>query len=142
MLNSSRLLKSRSALPVSLGPIPLSRKAHQKADFVGLEVCVRDDGILTAHIAVAIEGARWLSLDYYPMLVMQSIFGNWDRALGSASLLSSHLSDMIAKHNLANSYMSFSTPYSDTGLWGIYLVTENLANLDDLLHFSFTSGPA
>jgi mitochondrial-processing peptidase subunit beta len=25
--------------------------------------------------------------------------------------------------------------YSDTGLWGIYLVLENLANLDNLLHF-------
>ena len=70
------------------------------------------------------------------MLVMQSIFGNWDRALGSASLLSSRLSDVIAKHNLANSYMSFSTSYSDTGLWGIYLVSENLANLDDLMHFT------
>jgi mitochondrial-processing peptidase subunit beta len=39
------------------------------------------------------------------MLVMQSIFGNWDCALGSASLLSSPLSDIIARHNLANSYM-------------------------------------
>ena len=70
------------------------------------------------------------------MLVMQSIFGNWDRALGSASLLSSRLSDIIAKHNLANSYMPFSTSYSNTGLWGIYLVLENLTNLDDLMHFT------
>jgi processing peptidase subunit beta len=69
------------------------------------------------------------------MLVMQSVFGNWDRPLGSASLFSSRLSDIIAKHNLANSYMSFSTSYSDTGLWGIYLVLENLANLNNLLHF-------
>jgi mitochondrial-processing peptidase subunit beta len=69
------------------------------------------------------------------MLVMQSIFGNWDHALGSASLLSSYLSDIIMKHNLVNSYMSFSTSYSDTGLWGIYLILENLANLDNLLHF-------
>jgi len=128
--------KSFSTLPVSPNPIPLGRKAHRKPDFVGSEVRVRDDGIQTAHIAVAVEGVSWSSPDYYPMLVMQSIFGNWDRALGSASLLSSRLSDTIAKHNLANSYMSFSTSYSDTGLWGIYLVTENLTNLDDLLHFT------
>jgi processing peptidase subunit beta len=32
--------------------------------------------------------------------------------------------------------MSFSTSYSDTGLWGIYLVTENLLNIDDLVHFT------
>ena len=51
-------------------------------------------------------------------------------------LLSSRLSDIIANNNLANSYMSFSTSYSDTGLWGIYLVMENLANLDDVMHFT------
>jgi hypothetical protein len=42
------------------------------------------------------------------------------------------LSDIIMKHNLANLYMSFLTSYSDTSLWGIYLVLENLGNLDDL----------
>ncbi|EDR13202.1 uncharacterized protein LACBIDRAFT_308786 [Laccaria bicolor S238N-H82] len=31
---------------------------------------------------------------------------------------------------------SFSTSYSDTGLWGIHLVSENLMNLDDLIHFT------
>jgi processing peptidase subunit beta len=128
--------KAFGTIPVSPNPIPLGRKAHSKPDFVGSEVRIRDDDITTAHIAVAVEGVSWSSPDYYPMLVMQSIFGNWDRALGSASLLSSRLSDVIAKHNLANSYMSFSTSYSDTGLWGIYLVSENLGNLDDLMHFT------
>ena len=33
--------------------------------------------------------------------------------------------------------MSFSTSYSDTGLWGCYLVSDNLTNLDDLSHFLF-----
>jgi len=70
------------------------------------------------------------------MLVMQSILGNWDRSLGSSSLLSSRLSHIISSNNLANSFMSFSTSYSDTGLWGIYLASENLMNLDDLAHFT------
>jgi processing peptidase subunit beta len=69
-------------------------------------------------------------------MVLQSIFGNWDRALGASSLLSSRLSHIISSNNLANSYMSFSTSYSDTGLWGIYMVTENLSNIDDLVHFT------
>jgi hypothetical protein len=136
MLNSSRLRKSFSTLPISLSPFPLGCKAHQKPDFVGSDVRIRNDDIPTAHIAVAIEGVSWSSPDYYPMLIMRSIFGNWDHMLSSASLLSSHLSDTIAKHNLTNSYMSFSTSYLDTGLWEIYLVTGNLANLDDLLHFT------
>ncbi|KAG1763404.1 hypothetical protein EDD22DRAFT_777162, partial [Suillus occidentalis] len=31
---------------------------------------------------------------------------------------------------------SFSTSCSDTSLWGIYLVSENLMTLDDMAHFT------
>merc|ERR1711939_766556 len=54
----------------------------------------------------------------------------------SSPPLSSRLSHIIQTNNLANSFMSFSTSYSDTGLWGIYLVSENYMNLDDLSHFT------
>jgi processing peptidase subunit beta len=128
--------KHFSKLPVSPNPIPLGRQSHPKTDFVGSEVRIRDDEVPTAHVAIAVEGVGWSSPDYFPMMVMQSIFGNWDRSLGAAPLLSSRLSHIISSHNLANSYMSFSTSYSDTGLWGIYLVSENLMNLDDLAHFT------
>ena len=125
-----------SKLPVSPNPIPLGRLSHPKTRFVGSEVRVRDDSMPTAHVALAVEGVGWSSPDYYPMLVMQSIFGNWDRSLGAAGLMSSRLSHIISSNNLANSFMSFSTSYSDTGLWGIYLVTENLMNMDDMAHMT------
>lgn len=124
------------SLPVSSTPIPLGGSTYAPTNFVGSEVRVRDDTMSTAHIAIAVEGVGWNSPDYYSMLVMQSIFGNWDRSLGGASLLSSKLSHIISSNNLANSFMSFSTSYSDTGLWGIYLVSENIMNLDDLTHFT------
>jgi processing peptidase subunit beta len=125
-----------SSLPVSPNPIPLGRLAHPKTSFIGSEVRIRDDDMPTANIAIAVEGVGWSSPDYFPMMVMQSIFGNWDRSLGASPLLSSRLSHIISSNNLANSFMSFSTSYSDTGLWGIYLVSENLVNLDDLAHFT------
>ncbi|KAG6820626.1 hypothetical protein H0H93_014229 [Arthromyces matolae] len=128
--------KHFASLPVSSNPIPLGRLAHPKTNFVGSEVRIRNDEIPTANVAIAVEGVGWSSPDYFPMMVMQSIFGNWDRALGASPLLSSRLSHIISSNNLANSFMSFSTSYSDTGLWGIYLVSENLVNLDDLLHFT------
>jgi predicted Zn-dependent peptidase len=82
------------------------------------------------HVLIAVVvNISWSSPDYYLMLVMQSIFRNWVCALSSVSLLSSRLLDIIAKYNLAISYMFFSTSYSDTCLWGTYLVSENLANL-------------
>ncbi|KAK0487204.1 Metalloenzyme, LuxS/M16 peptidase-like protein [Armillaria novae-zelandiae] len=126
--------KHFASLPVSANPIPLGRLSHPKPTFVGSEVRARDDTIPTANIAIAVEGVGWSSPDYFPMMVMQSIFGNWDRSLGASNLLSSRLSHLLSSNNLANSFLSFSTSYSDTGLWGIYLVSENLMNLDDLLH--------
>lgn len=129
--------KHFSSLPVSKNPLPLGGVAGKtKPKFMGTEVRIRDDTSPTVNVAIAVEGVSWRSPDYFPMLVLQSIFGNWDRSLGSSPLLSSRLSYIISQNNLANSYMSFSTSYSDTGLWGIYLVSENHKNLDDLLHFT------
>ncbi|GAA6038118.1 hypothetical protein JCM8097_007555 [Rhodosporidiobolus ruineniae] len=124
------------SLPTSANPIKLgSAEQKDKPNFIGAEVRVRDDTMETCNLAIAVEGVGWNSPDYYPMLVMQSIMGNWDRSLGAQSLLSSRLSHIISTNNLANSFMSFSTSYSDTGLWGIYAVSENVVNLDDLTHF-------
>lgn len=128
--------KHFSSLPTSPSPIPLGRLAHPKTDFVGSEVRIRNDESPTANIAIAVEGVGWSSPDYFPMQVMQSIFGNYDRSLGASPLLSSRLSHIVSSNNLANSFMSFSTSYADTGLWGIYVVSENLMNLDDLTHFT------
>ncbi|KZF22023.1 mitochondrial processing peptidase beta subunit mitochondrial precursor [Xylona heveae TC161] len=110
--------------------------SKQKPDFIGSEVRIRDDTIPTANIAIAVEGVSWKDEDYFTALVTQAIVGNWDRTMGNAPYLGSKLSSFVHQHNLANSFMSFSTSYSDTGLWGIYLVTDNLTNIDDLVHFT------
>ncbi|KAK4989418.1 Mitochondrial-processing peptidase subunit beta [Elasticomyces elasticus] len=108
----------------------------EKPDFVGSEVRIRDDTLPTANIAIAVEGVSWKDDDYFTALVTQAIVGNWDRAMGSSPYLGSKLSTFIHEHKLANSFMSFSTSYSDTGLWGIYLVTDAITRIDDLVHFT------
>ncbi|KAF2090991.1 hypothetical protein K490DRAFT_62321 [Saccharata proteae CBS 121410] len=112
--------------------------AAQKAkpDFIGSEVRIRDDTMPTANIAIAVEGVSWKDDDYFTALVTQAIVGNWDRAMGSSPYLGSKLSTFVHQNNLANSFMSFSTSYSDTGLWGIYLVTDAVTRIDDLVHFT------
>ncbi|CAH7683766.1 hypothetical protein BY996DRAFT_4574212, partial [Phakopsora pachyrhizi] len=72
----------------------------------------------------------------FVMLIMQSIFGNWDRSLGSRPLMSSRLSHTLSSNNLVNISLLFLTFYSDTGLWGIYLISENLTKIDDLVFFT------
>ena len=89
--------------------------ARAKADFVGSDVRVRDDTMPTAHIALAVEGVSWSDDDYYVSLVAQAIVGNYDRSMGNASHVGSKLSSFVHKNELASSFMSFSTSYSDTG---------------------------
>lgn len=89
--------------------------SKQKADFVGSDVRVRDDTMPTANVAIAVEGVSWDSEDYFTALVTQAIVGNYDKAMGNAPHQGSKLSGYVHKHELANSFMSFSTSYSDTG---------------------------
>ncbi|KAI9794028.1 MAG: hypothetical protein M1816_006653 [Peltula sp. TS41687] len=114
----------------------LQAAQKRRPDFIGSEVRIRDDTIPTAHIAIAVEGVSWNDDDYFTALVTQAIVGNWDRTMGNAPHLGSKLSRFVHNNNLANSFMSFSTSYSDTGLWGIYLVTDQLTRIDDLTHFT------
>ena len=48
-------------------------------------------------------------------LVTQAIVDNYDKALGNASHQSGKLSSYVHQHDIATSFMSFSTSYSDTG---------------------------
>ncbi|KMU72239.1 mitochondrial-processing peptidase subunit beta [Coccidioides immitis RMSCC 3703] len=121
--------------PTSAGSA-IAAEQKRLPDFIGSDVRIRDDTVPTAHIALAVEGVSWKDDDYFPALVTQAIVGNWDRAMGNSPYLGSKLSTFISHNNLANSFMSFSTSYSDTGLWGIYLVSENKTALDDLVHFT------
>ncbi|KAL2918507.1 Mitochondrial-processing peptidase subunit beta [Polyrhizophydium stewartii] len=106
-----------------------------KATFVGSELKARFDNHPTAHIALAVEGVSWTSPDYWALLVAQSIIGSWDRSLGAAAHVSSKLAQKVHEYGLANSFMSFNTSYSDTGLFGVYAVTENFEGMDDLVHY-------
>ncbi|EAU39269.1 mitochondrial processing peptidase beta subunit [Aspergillus terreus NIH2624] len=122
--------------PPTSAALTLAAEQKRTPEFIGSEVRLRDDTIPTAHIALAVEGVSWKDDDYFTGLVTQAIVGNWDRAMGNSSFLGSKLSSFVEHQGLANSFMSFSTSYSDTGLWGIYLVSENLTRLDDLVHFT------
>ncbi len=109
--------KHFSNMPAQPQPSSSSYAATQKRkpDFIGSEIRIRDDTIPTANIAIAVEGVSWKDDDYFTALVTQAIVGNWDRAMGNSPYLGSKLSTFVHEHKLANSFMSFSTSYNDTG---------------------------
>ncbi|KAF3921552.1 hypothetical protein AA313_de0202804 [Arthrobotrys entomopaga] len=128
--------KHFGGLKSSPTPTVFGAPRSEAPDFVGSEVRIRDDAYPTAHIAIAVEGVSWKDENYFTALIAQAIIGNWDRSMGNAPYLGSKLATFVHTHQLCNSFMSFSTSYSDTGLWGIYLVTDKLTEIDDLVHFA------
>lgn len=105
-------------------PSKTSTMKPSPAFFTGAEVRVRNDDMETAHIVIAFKGASFKSPDYFPLLVAQTIIGNWDRSMADGYYLSSKLAQNISENNYAHSFMSFNTAYADIGLWGIYLVSD------------------
>jgi len=103
---------------------PIDFSASVKPVYTGSALTVADDrtnGETT--VAVALEGASWSSPDHVPLLVIQSIVGNYDKALGGGKNLSSRLGELVATEDLARKFSSFNTCYNGTGLFGNYFVT-------------------
>ncbi|KAM9327416.1 mitochondrial-processing peptidase subunit beta [Pholidichthys leucotaenia] len=92
--------------------------------FTGSEIRVRDDKMPLAHIAVAVAAVGWSHPDTIPLMVANTLIGNWDRSFSGGMNLSSRLAQMACQGNLCHSFQSFNTCYTDTGLWGLYMVCE------------------
>lgn len=100
--------------------------------FTGSEIRVRDDDIRLAHVAMAVEGTSWSDADTIPLMVASTLLGSWDRSMASAGNVGSRLAQKAAQHNLCHSFQAFNTCYADTGLWGVYFVTDRM-KIDDFM---------
>uniref|UniRef100_A0A8C9TTR9 Mitochondrial-processing peptidase subunit beta n=1 Tax=Scleropages formosus TaxID=113540 RepID=A0A8C9TTR9_SCLFO len=151
------------------GKLPARFKGEAPAlppcKFTGSEIRVRDDKMPLAHIAVAVEAVGWSHPDTIPLMVANTLIGNWDRSYGGGvvRICFNHrlqnlfvfffffffflpfflkcpyhtdpLAQMACQGNLCHSFQSFNTCYTDTGLWGLYMVCEP-ATISDMLHFT------
>ncbi|KAK0154425.1 Mitochondrial-processing peptidase subunit beta [Merluccius polli] len=103
--------------------------------FTGSEIRVRDDKMPLAHVAIAMEAVGWAHPDTIPLMVANTLIGNWDRSFGGGVNLSSKLAQMASQGGLCHSFQSFNTCYTDTGLWGLYMVCE-ASTLEHMLHLT------
>lgn len=75
------------------------------------------------------------------MLFSSEIFLNWiweDNVLLlliCVQNLSSKLAQIACQGNMCHSFQSFNTCYTDTGLWGLYVVCEP-STIKDMMHFT------
>ncbi|CAI4640253.1 AEG_G0036980.mRNA.1.CDS.1 [Saccharomyces cerevisiae] len=113
-------------VPKSESPVPLGSPRGPLPVFCRGERFIKENTLPTTHIAIALEGVSWSAPDYFVALATQAIVGNWDRAIGTGTNSPSPLAVAASQNgSLANSYMSFSTSYADSGLWGMYIVTDS-----------------
>nr|CAH7741200.1 unnamed protein product [Callosobruchus chinensis] len=100
--------------------------------YTGSEIRVRDDSLPLAHVAIAVEGAGWTDPDTLTLMVASTLLGAWDRSQASAKQNATVLARASGEGDLCHSYQSFNTCYKDTGLWGIYFVSDPL-KIDDMI---------
>jgi len=108
--------------------------AMDPAVFTGSDIRVKFDSDNTAHVALAFEGASWTSEYAFPLMLLQTMLGSYDRASGFGKNVASKMCQEVAEHELAHSISTFNTCYKDTGLFGIYAVAPD-NKLDDLLWY-------
>ncbi|KAL7539538.1 hypothetical protein ACHAWF_006439 [Thalassiosira exigua] len=101
-----------------------------KGEFIGSDVRIHFQSDAMAHMALAYEGSSWTSEYAYPLMLLQTLIGSFDRAAGKT--VTSQLCYDVAANNLANSISTFNTCYNDTGLFGLYAITER-ENVGDLI---------
>lgn len=100
--------------------------------YTGSEIRIRDDDIRLAHVAACVEGTSWSDADTIPLMVASTMIGSWDRSMASGGSVGSRLAQQANQHHLCHSFQAFNTCYADTGLWGVYFVTDKL-KIDDFM---------
>ncbi len=114
-------------MPEVIAPNPVT-------PYTGSMVTIENEDMKDVHFAVAVEGVSWNSPDYFPMLLVQTILGSWDKTVGAGKNLSSPLAEIVTRENLGSSFSTFNTCYqyvffsssniffffSNTGLFGVY----------------------
>lgn len=115
-----------------------SRSLSNRPIFHGQSIKVKMDYLPITHVALAIDGEGWSSPDFFVSSVTNGIIGTWDRSdnfgLNSFSKLGIAAS-MGGKNSspLVNSYMAYTTSYSDSGLMGIYFTADKDSNLNKFI---------
>ncbi|ODV85721.1 hypothetical protein CANARDRAFT_27820 [[Candida] arabinofermentans NRRL YB-2248] len=135
-ISHDELVSFASKLSIPSGSKPSVQPFH----FLGSEVRLRDDTLPQAHVAISASVPSVTSPDYITGLVAAQVNGSY---LGSLSPFTqfegSQLSQFLTANHLCDEYEHFNFGYSDTGLWGAYLASHNIANFDETVHFTLKS---
>jgi processing peptidase subunit beta len=110
--------------PSDASPSVLTEAPREPQPFVGSEIRVIDDAIGATHVALGFETGGWTDPHAFPLMVIQNMIGSWNRSVSTGPNLSSDIARTLASSGRAHSVSAFNTSYQDTGLMGVYYVTD------------------
>jgi processing peptidase subunit beta len=110
----------------AFGSLPAARLAPAPPPpaFVGSQLTLRNDDLGLAYLAIGFETGGWTHPHAFPLMVLQTLLGSWERTMGAGPNTASALCRLVGSKNLAHSMSCFNTTYTDTGLFGVYAVTD------------------
>jgi len=62
-------------------------------------------------VALAFQGASWTSEYAFPLMLLQTMVGCWDRTSSAGRNITSRLGQEAAAKELCHSYLTFNTCY-------------------------------
>jgi processing peptidase subunit beta len=110
----------------SLGATPETR-------YVGSDIQLYNPEIPFMHLAIGFEGPSISSPDILVLNVIQLLIGSYDKAMGIGKHVSTSFCSKIAEKDLARSVVPFNHAYSDTGLFGVHIVSDGGKDTDTLM---------
>jgi len=105
--------------------IPMKKRDEAKAIYTGGDL--RSDGASPyCHLAIALESAPWAKKELASITLLQALLGSASAVTGDIGTgRTSRLSTEIVKQSpYVESCAAFNTSYSDSGLFGIYGVSQ------------------
>jgi len=105
--------------------IPMKKREEAKAAYTGGDLRL-DGSSPYCHAAIALESAAWGAKELAAMTVLQSVLGGGNASTSSpGSGVTSRLSTQVLKQSpYVESCSAFNTSYSDSGLFGVYGVSQ------------------
>jgi processing peptidase subunit beta len=115
-----------SLADAAFGSLPSARLAPAPAPpaFQGSQLTLRNDDLGLAYLAIGFETGGWTHPHAFPLMVLQTLLGSWERTMGAGPNSASALCRLVGSKNLAHSMSCFNSTYTDTGLFGVYAVTD------------------
>ncbi|CAM9789232.1 unnamed protein product [Scytosiphon promiscuus] len=103
--------------------------------FTGADKRVLNAKESEAYMALAFQGSSWTDEHAFPLMIMQTIMGGWDRSSGANVVPPLGQALAMSPREICHSYTTFNTCYNDTGLFGIYAIAppEHLEELTGLV---------